>query len=62
MKNQLKRLFNALGYDLRGTRMTPRQLLQPHLLRSLEFDDLVCLRMYETGDALTFILWVPSMA
>jgi hypothetical protein len=33
MKNQLRRLFNALGYDVRGTYMTPRQLLQPRLLR-----------------------------
>jgi FkbM family methyltransferase len=55
IKNRLKRLFNALGYDVRGTRMTPRQLLQPDLLRALEFDDLVCRLMYETGDALTFI-------
>jgi hypothetical protein len=55
MKNQIKRLFNALGYDVRGTRMTPRQLLQPHLLRPLEFDDVICRLMYETGDALTFI-------
>ena len=55
MKNQLKRLFNALGYDVRGIRMTPRQLLQPHLLRPLEFDDVVCRLMCETGDALTFI-------
>jgi FkbM family methyltransferase len=55
MKNQLKRLFNALGYDVRGTRMTPRQLLDPHLLRPLEFDDVACRLMCETGDALTFI-------
>jgi FkbM family methyltransferase len=55
MKNQLKRLFNALGYDVRGTRMTPRQLLQPLLLRPVEFDDVICRLMYETGDALTFI-------
>jgi FkbM family methyltransferase len=55
MKNQIKRLFNALGYDIRGIRMTPRLLLQPHLLRPLEFDDAVCRLMYETGDALTFI-------
>jgi FkbM family methyltransferase len=55
MTNQLKRLIHALGYDVRGIRMTPRQLLQPHLLRPLEFDDVVCRLMYETKDALTFI-------
>jgi FkbM family methyltransferase len=55
MKNQLKRLFNALGYDVRGTRLTPRQLLQPNLLRPLEFDDVICRLMYEGGDHLTFI-------
>jgi FkbM family methyltransferase len=55
MKKRIKRLLNALGYDVRGTRMIPRQLLQPRLLRPLEFDDLVCRLMYEKGDALTFI-------
>jgi FkbM family methyltransferase len=54
-KNQIKSLFNTLGYDVRGSRMTPRQLLQPHLLRPLEFDDVVCRLMFERGDDLTFI-------
>ena len=55
MKDQVRRLITALGYEIRGTRMTPRQLLQPQLLRNLEFDDVVCRRMFEAGDALSFI-------
>lgn len=55
MKQQLKKLINALGYDIRGTRMTPRQLLEPPLQRTLEFDDIVCRRMFERGEVLTFV-------
>jgi FkbM family methyltransferase len=55
MKSQIRKLIGALGYEVRGTRLTPRQLLQPHLLRPLEFDDAICRRMFEAGDALTFI-------
>lgn len=35
--------------------MTPRQLLQPELARVLEFDDVVCRRMFEVGEELNFI-------
>lgn len=55
MKQFVKRLLNSLGYELRGIRMTPRQLLQPQLLRALEFDDVICRRMFEVGDAFTFV-------
>ena len=55
MKNQIRKLFAALGYEVRGTRMIPRQLLQPELLRPLEFDDVVCRRMFEAGEELKFI-------
>ena len=55
MKNQIRKLVAALGYEVRGTRMTPRQLLQPQLLRPLEFDDVVCRQMFEFGEALSFV-------
>jgi len=55
MKQRIKRLLNRLGYDLRGTRMTPRQLLRPELLRQVSFDDLICRRMYEADRPLTFV-------
>lgn len=55
MKDRIKQLLAALGYEVRGTRMTPRQLLQPKLLRALEFDDVICRLMVETGNELSFI-------
>jgi FkbM family methyltransferase len=55
VKNQIKRLLASLGYEVRGTRMTPRQLLQPDLQRALEFEDIICRRMYDVGAALTFV-------
>jgi hypothetical protein len=44
-----------LGYQVRGTRYCPRQLLEPALLRRLEFDDVVCRRMFEVGPQFTFV-------
>lgn len=50
MKRHIKQLIAALGYEVRGTRMTPRLLREPQLLRELEFDDVVCRRMCEGGN------------
>jgi FkbM family methyltransferase len=55
LRQQIKRGFAALGYQVRGTRYCPRQLLDPGLLRRLEFDDVVCRRMFEVGRGFTFI-------
>jgi FkbM family methyltransferase len=45
----------ALGYQVQGTRYCPRQLLEPGCLRRLEFDDVVCRRMFEFGREFTFV-------
>jgi FkbM family methyltransferase len=55
LRGQIKRGLGALGYEVRGTRYCPRQLLNPALLRRLEFDDVVCRRMFEVGSQFTFV-------
>jgi FkbM family methyltransferase len=45
----------ALGYQVQGTRYCPRQLLEPGFRRRLEFDDVVCRRMFEFGREFTFV-------
>jgi FkbM family methyltransferase len=55
VKTIIKKLLRALGYEVRGTRLTPRQLLQPKLQRPLEFDDVICRRMFESGEEFNFI-------
>src|SRR5260370_36221391 len=55
LRDQIKRGLGALGSQVQGTRYCPRQLLDPGLLRRLEFDDVVCLRMFEVGREFTFI-------
>ena len=55
LRHQIKRGLAALGYRVQGTRYCPRHLLEPALLRPLEFDDVVCRRMFEVGPELTFV-------
>jgi FkbM family methyltransferase len=55
LKRLLKTVLAKLGYRVQGTRYVPRQLLDPGSLRYLEFDDVVCRRMFEFGPSLTFI-------
>ena len=55
IKQLLRVILAKIGYRVQGTRYCPRQLLDPRHLRPLEFDDVVCRRMYESGKALTFI-------
>lgn len=55
LRHGIKRGLAALGYHVQGTRYCPRQLLEPTLLRCLEFDDVICRRMFEVGSQLTFI-------
>lgn len=57
--DEVKRLIQAaldkLGYRVQGIRYCPRQLLDAKNLRVVEFDDLVCRRMFESGSQFTFI-------
>lgn len=55
MKRWIKTGLAALGYRVQGIRYCPRQLLQPACCRTVEFDDVVCRRMFECGSELTFI-------
>ena len=55
MKQLLKIILAKLGYRLQGTRYYPRQLLESQLLRPLEFEDVICRRMFNFGQKLTFI-------
>jgi FkbM family methyltransferase len=51
----VQRTLRRLGYNVEGVRYTPKQLLQPELLRPLEFDDIICRHMFEHGRDCTFI-------
>jgi FkbM family methyltransferase len=55
MKQLVKRTLAKLGYRVQGTRYIPPQLLEPDRLRVLEFDDVVCRRMFDVGPEFTFI-------
>jgi FkbM family methyltransferase len=55
VKYLLRIALAKLGYRVQGTRYCPRQLLEPALLRRLEFDDVVCRRMFEVGPQFTFV-------
>lgn len=55
VKRLLKSAFSRLGYRIEGTRYVPRQLRTPELLRVLEFDDIVCRRMFDVGSSLNFV-------
>jgi FkbM family methyltransferase len=55
LRQQIKSGLAALGYQVQGTKYCPRQLLEPALLRKLEFDDIICRRMFAVGRELLFI-------
>jgi FkbM family methyltransferase len=55
MKRLLKTALARLGYRVQGTRYCPRQLLETANVRTIEFDDVVCRRMFEVGPEFTFI-------
>jgi FkbM family methyltransferase len=55
VKRLLKIALARLGYRVQGTRYCPRQLLEAANLRAIEFDDVVCRRMFEVGPEFTFI-------
>jgi hypothetical protein len=43
-----------MGYRVEGTRYTPRHL-EPDMLCRLEFDDVICRHMFESGQDCVFI-------
>jgi FkbM family methyltransferase len=55
MKRMLKWALAKLGYQVQGTRYNPRQLLDPSCVRTIEFDDVICRHMFESGPEFTFI-------
>jgi FkbM family methyltransferase len=55
MKQLVKQVFAKLGYQVQGTRYCPRHLLEPRYLRNIELADVICRRMFEVGQELTFI-------
>src|SRR5437867_12918726 len=55
IKGFVKGALETLGYTVNGIRHQPRQLLDRANLRTLEFDDVVCRRMFEVGPTLTFV-------
>src|SRR6266404_3657646 len=55
MKRLIKAALAALDYRIQGTRFVPRQLLEPASLRALEFDDILCRRLFEFGPEVSFI-------
>jgi FkbM family methyltransferase len=55
VKTLVRKTLRRLGYNVEGVRYTPRHLLEPELLRALEFDDVVCRHMHEQGRDCGFI-------
>lgn len=54
-KGIVREAFRRIGYRVEGTRYTPRHLFEPDLVRLLEFDDVVCRRLFETPAPWTFV-------
>jgi FkbM family methyltransferase len=55
MKRLAKAALDYLGYRVQATKLIPRQLLSPGVSLCLEFDDVLCRRMFEHGPELSFI-------
>lgn len=55
MKTWVRQRLRDIGYDVQGVRYTPRHLLDPSLLRQVEFDDIICRHMFEHGDDCVFV-------
>jgi FkbM family methyltransferase len=55
VKAWVRQRLRDLGYDVQGIRYTPRHLLDPTLMRAVEFDDVICRRMFEQGEACVFV-------
>jgi FkbM family methyltransferase len=55
MKKQIRLVLERLGYRIEGIRYTPRPFLRPERLRRLQFDDVVCRRIFEHGGDFVFV-------
>lgn len=55
MKALVKAALRQLGYEVQGTRLTPRQLLDSANLRAVEFEDIVCRRLYGLQRPFNFV-------
>lgn len=55
VKSLIKKAALKLGYRIEGIRYTPVQLLDPAYVRSIEFDDVICRRMFDVGPQLSFM-------
>lgn len=55
VKNAIRGILQRFGYRIEGMRHTPRQLLNSDLMRSLEFDDIVCRHILEHGEQCVFL-------
>ncbi len=55
MKTLIKNVLAGLEYRVQSTRYVPRQLLDPNCLRPIELADAIYRRMFEYGQALTFV-------
>src|SRR5215831_17926003 len=55
MKSAVRAALSRIGYRVEGIRYTPRQLLDPSALRSLELDDVICRHMIENGAECVFV-------
>ena len=55
MKSVIRFALERLGYRIEGIRFTPRHFLEPDCLRRLDFDDVVCRRMFEHGRDFVFV-------
>ena len=54
-KSAVRAALRRAGYRIEGVRYTPRQLFEPGLVRTLEFEDVVCRRVYEAPGPWTFV-------
>jgi FkbM family methyltransferase len=55
VKGWVRQRLRDIGYDVHGVRYTPRQLLDPAVQRSVEFDDVICRYMFEHGETCVFV-------
>jgi FkbM family methyltransferase len=55
VKSWVRQRLRDFGYDVQGVRYTPRQLLDPAVQRTVEFDDVICRHMFEHGEDCVFV-------
>jgi FkbM family methyltransferase len=55
MKQAIKKFLAHFGYRVEGIRYTPRHLIEPERLRTLQFDDVICRHMFDHGQDCIFV-------